>query len=50
MKQQIPNFITLLNLFFGCMAIVSAFQAGAMFSMDENGGVVIEIPAQMYLC
>ena len=48
MKQQVPNFITLLNLFFGCMAIMSAFQAGAMFSMDENGGVVIEIPAQMY--
>ncbi len=48
MKKQIPNFITLLNLFFGCMAIMSAFQAGTMASIDETGGVVIEIPAQIF--
>ena len=48
MKRQIPNLITLLNLFFGCLAIMSAFEAGAMFSMDDNGGVIIEIPAKLY--
>ena len=48
MKKQIPNFITLLNLFFGCMAIMSAFQAGTMASIDESGGVVVEIPAPIF--
>jgi CDP-diacylglycerol--serine O-phosphatidyltransferase len=48
MKKQIPNFVTLLNLFFGCLAIMSAFEAGAMFSMDDNGGLIIEIPAKLY--
>jgi CDP-diacylglycerol--serine O-phosphatidyltransferase len=48
MKKQIPNFITLLNLFFGCLAIMSAFEAGAMFAMDDNGGVIIEIPAKLF--
>ena len=48
MKKQIPNFITLLNLYFGCLAIMSAFEAGAIFSMDDNGGVSIELPAKLY--
>jgi CDP-diacylglycerol--serine O-phosphatidyltransferase len=48
MKKQIPNLITLLNLFFGCLAIMSAFEAGAMFSMDDTGGVIIEIPAKLF--
>ncbi|MEO8414450.1 MAG: CDP-alcohol phosphatidyltransferase family protein [Ginsengibacter sp.] len=31
MKKQIPNIFTLLNLFFGCMAIVFALQTDAVF-------------------
>ena len=40
LKNQIPNLITLLNLFFGCWAIVYVFQAGAMASIDETGGMI----------
>lgn len=49
LKNQIPNFITLLNLFFGCWAIVYVFQVGAMASIDETGGMMIEMPEQLYM-
>jgi CDP-diacylglycerol--serine O-phosphatidyltransferase len=48
MKKQIPNLITLLNLFFGCCAILVTFQSGTMASLDETGDMVIEIPEQIY--
>lgn len=48
LKQHIPNFITLLNLFFGCWAIVYTFQAGAIASIDETGSMIIEIPEQLF--
>jgi CDP-diacylglycerol--serine O-phosphatidyltransferase len=48
MKKQIPNLITLLNLFFGCMAIMSAFEAGAMFLQDQDGFLVREMPAKLF--
>jgi CDP-diacylglycerol--serine O-phosphatidyltransferase len=48
-KNQIPNLITLLNLFFGCWAIVYVFQAGAIASIDETGGMIIEMPEQLYM-
>ena len=48
LKQHIPNIITLLNLFFGCWAIVYTFQAGAIASIDETGGMIIEIPEQLF--
>jgi len=48
MKKQIPNLITLLNLFFGCLAILVTFQSGTMATMDETGDMLIEIPEQIY--
>jgi CDP-diacylglycerol--serine O-phosphatidyltransferase len=48
MKKHIPNLITLMNLFFGCCAIVATFQSGTMASMDESGAMLIEIPEQIY--
>jgi len=48
MKKQIPNLITLLNLFFGCLAILVSFQSGTMATMDETGDMIIEIPEQIY--
>ena len=48
MKQQIPNFITLLNLFFGCLAIMSAFQAGTFVSIDEASTTIIQIPEPIF--
>jgi CDP-diacylglycerol--serine O-phosphatidyltransferase len=48
MRKHIPNIITLLNLFFGCWAIVYTFQAGAAASVDEVGDIIIEIPERLY--
>ena len=48
MKKQIPNLITLLNLFFGCLAILSTFEAGAMFLQDDDGFLVREMPAKLF--
>ena len=49
MRQQIPNIITLLNLFLGCLAIVSCFQFGTVASISESGDMLIEIPEKLYL-
>ena len=49
MRQQIPNIITLLNLFLGCMAIVYCFQFGTTSSISETGDILIEIPEKLYL-
>jgi len=49
MRQQIPNIITLLNLFLGCLAIVSCFQFGTVASISESGEMLIEIPEKLYL-
>ena len=49
MRKHIPNIITLLNLFFGCWAIVYTFQKGAVASVDQVGDIIIEIPEKLYL-
>jgi CDP-diacylglycerol--serine O-phosphatidyltransferase len=49
MRQQIPNIITLLNLFLGCLAIVSCFQFGTVASISESGDMLIEIPEKLYM-
>ena len=46
--KQIPNLFTLLNLFFGCMAIVAIMQTGLTVSMDSSGQQLIEIPEKIY--
>jgi CDP-diacylglycerol---serine O-phosphatidyltransferase len=48
MKKQIPNFITLLNLFFGCVAIFFAFQAGTISTIDEMGIMTVQIPESIF--
>ncbi len=48
MIKQIPNLFTLLNLFFGCLAIVLIVQTGLMISVDANGQQTIEIPQKIY--
>ena len=48
MKKHIANLITLLNLFFGCWAIVFTFQSGTMASLEESGNLLIEIPEKIY--
>lgn len=49
MRQQIPNIITLLNLLFGCLAIVSCFQFGTVASIADTGDMLIEIPEKLFM-
>lgn len=49
--KQIPNFFTLLNLFFGCMAIVCILQTGEnIVGLDENSptGSIINLPDKVW--
>lgn len=43
-KAQIPNIFTLLNLVFGCMAIIAILQNGLIVT---DGAIPIEIPEKM---
>ena len=45
--KQIPNIFTLLNLFFGCLAIVCIMQSGLVISLDDNAQQVVDIPEKM---
>ena len=48
-KKQIPNLFTLLNLFFGCIAIVYITMPGIMITVGADGENLIEIPQQIYI-
>src|SRR6476646_8000314 len=48
--KQLPNIITLLNLFFGCIAIVMTLQTGLVTSIDvARGETLVMIPERIYL-
>ncbi len=44
----IPNLFTLLNLFFGCMAIVAVLQTGLTTTIDETGLQLVILPENIY--
>jgi len=46
--KQIPNFITLLNLLFGCVAIVLVLQNGLSATTSENGDLLLMLPEKIY--
>jgi CDP-diacylglycerol--serine O-phosphatidyltransferase len=46
--KQIPNILTLVNLAFGCLAIVSVLQAGLTFTTDETGQSLVILPENIY--
>jgi len=48
MHKQIPNIFTLLNLVFGCIAIVVILQPGLILSVDDTGQQTIEIPQKIF--
>lgn len=41
---QLPNIFTLLNLFFGCLAIVCILQSGLIPNLDENYQIICDNP------
>ena len=48
--KQIPNLFTLLNLVFGCLAIVFVLQTGeAIVVLDNSGAVNITLPERIWL-
>lgn len=47
--KQIPNIFTLLNLFFGCLAIIYTVQTGLTLTADSNGESLVVIPEKIYL-
>jgi CDP-diacylglycerol--serine O-phosphatidyltransferase len=47
--KQIPNLFTLLNLVFGCLAIVFTLQNGILITVDENGTELLYIPEKIWM-
>jgi CDP-diacylglycerol--serine O-phosphatidyltransferase len=47
--RHIPNLFTLLNLFFGCIAIIYILQNGIIIVSDEQGTQLLEIPEKIWL-
>jgi CDP-diacylglycerol--serine O-phosphatidyltransferase len=45
--KQIPNLFTLLNLLFGCLAIVCIMQTGVTITADSNGENLVVIPERI---
>lgn len=45
--KQIPNLFTLLNLIFGCLAIVCIMQTGLTITSSSAGEPIVEVPEQM---
>jgi CDP-diacylglycerol--serine O-phosphatidyltransferase len=46
--KQLPNIFTLLNLFFGCIAIVFILQNGVVPVADQNGELALMLPEKIY--
>lgn len=47
--KQIPNIFTLLNLVFGCMAIVATLQNGISIHYSLDGAQFIDIPEKIWM-
>jgi CDP-diacylglycerol--serine O-phosphatidyltransferase len=47
--KQIPNLFTLLNLVFGCIAIVFILQNGFIVVTDANGQQLLDIPEKVWI-
>lgn len=47
--KQLPNLFTLLNLLFGCCAIVTTLELGLTIATDENGLQWVILPEKIWL-
>ncbi|AEW01704.1 CDP-alcohol phosphatidyltransferase [Niastella koreensis] len=47
--KHIPNLFTLLNLFFGCIAIIYILQNGIIIVTNDDGAQWLEIPEKIWL-
>jgi CDP-diacylglycerol--serine O-phosphatidyltransferase len=47
--KHIPNLFTLINLFFGCIAIIYILQNGIIIVSDDQGTQLVDIPEKLWL-
>ena len=47
--KQIPNLFTLLNLVFGCLAIVAVLQNGITIQYNAEGSQLVDIPEKIWI-
>ncbi|MEJ7625396.1 MAG: CDP-alcohol phosphatidyltransferase family protein [Ferruginibacter sp.] len=47
--KQIPNLFTLLNLIFGCLAIIAILQNGIVIQADNEGTQYVSIPEKIWM-
>ena len=47
--KNIPNLFTLLNLFFGCLAVVFVLQNGIVIHYDFEGSQFVDIPEKIWM-
>src|SRR5688572_8906250 len=47
--KHIPNLFTLINLLFGCIAIIYILQNGIIIVSDDQGAQMLEIPEKIWL-
>lgn len=47
--KQIPNIFTLLNLFFGCLAIIVILQTGITIVSTEEGAQMMNMPEKIFM-
>lgn len=47
--KQIPNIFTLLNLFFGCLAIIAILQTGIVLVATDEGGQMMNMPEKIFM-
>ena len=47
--KHIPNIFTLLNLFFGCLAIVFTLQNGIIITLDADGTQLLDMPEKIWM-
>ncbi|HEV7783572.1 MAG TPA: CDP-alcohol phosphatidyltransferase family protein [Chitinophagaceae bacterium] len=47
--KHVPNLFTLLNLVFGCLAIVCTLQNGIIITVDATGTQLLDIPEKIWM-
>ncbi|MBI5857605.1 MAG: CDP-alcohol phosphatidyltransferase family protein [Sphingobacteriales bacterium] len=47
--KNVPNLFTLLNLVFGCLAIIFILQNGILITVDAGGTQLIDIPERIWM-
>jgi CDP-diacylglycerol--serine O-phosphatidyltransferase len=47
--KQVPNLLTLLNLFFGCLAVIFILQTGISIMYSADGAQLVDMPEKIWM-